>query len=206
MEVMTLLLRADHDAPGKVDNVRRCTHTPSRMHARCYPNHRDCALRTAPSHAEQEAAATPRRDERRAARCDEAAARRQLRGRRRSRPGARFCTYCAARAAPCVPPLSPTPKRNRPARPMLRRMPRHVQDDRMPLHYAAEKGASLDVMGLLLGAKREAAAAADKARSSRQMPHCPRRRSSSACPLFSLPPSSFQSTRNTQSLRLAPRL
>lgn len=36
----------------------------------------------------------------------------------------------------------------------------------MPLHYAAEKGASLDVMGLLLGAKREAAAAADKARSS----------------------------------------
>ena len=44
----------------------------------------------------------------------------------------------------------------------------------MALHYAAEKGASLDVMGLLLDAKREAAAAADTARSSAHMLHRPR--------------------------------
>ena len=36
----------------------------------------------------------------------------------------------------------------------------------MALHYAAEKGASLDVMELLLKSNPEAAAAADKARGS----------------------------------------
>lgn len=38
LEVMTLLLRADRDAPGKADNVRRCTHTPSRMQAHTLPH------------------------------------------------------------------------------------------------------------------------------------------------------------------------
>ena len=41
-----------------------------------------------------------------------------------------------------------------------------AQDGKLPLHYAAEKGAPFDVMKLLLNANTEAAAAADKARSS----------------------------------------
>ena len=41
-----------------------------------------------------------------------------------------------------------------------------MQDTRIPLHHAAMNGAPLDVMKLLLDANREAAAAADKARSS----------------------------------------
>ena len=46
---------------------------------------------------------------------------------------------------------------------MLRRAPR-TQDERLPLHYAATKGAPFDVMKLLLDANPEAATAADEAR------------------------------------------
>ena len=40
------------------------------------------------------------------------------------------------------------------------------QDGKLPLHYAAVKGASYEVTELLLDANRDAAAKADKARSS----------------------------------------
>jgi ankyrin repeat protein len=46
---------------------------------------------------------------------------------------------------------------------MLRRTPR-TQDRKLPLHYAAAKGASLEAMILLLNANPEAATAADKVR------------------------------------------
>ena len=39
-----------------------------------------------------------------------------------------------------------------------------AKDKQLPLHYAAEKGASLNLMKLLLKANPEAAAAPDKAR------------------------------------------
>ena len=55
------------------------------------------------------------------------------------------------------------------------------QDVKLPLHYAAAKGASFEVTELLLDANRDAAAAPDKARSSAQM-HCPRCRGRSTCP------------------------
>ena len=41
-----------------------------------------------------------------------------------------------------------------------------AQDGQLPLHYAAEKGASLNVMKLLFEASPEAVNAADEARSS----------------------------------------
>ena len=41
-----------------------------------------------------------------------------------------------------------------------------MQDEKLPLHYAAMSGAPFDVMKLLLDANPEAATAADKARSS----------------------------------------
>jgi ankyrin repeat protein len=47
---------------------------------------------------------------------------------------------------------------------MLRHTPR-TQDEKLPLHYAAAKGAPLDVMKLLLDANSEAATSKDKARS-----------------------------------------
>ena len=43
----------------------------------------------------------------------------------------------------------------------------------MPLHHAADKGAPFDVMELLIKTKSEAAAAAEKARCSVQIPHRP---------------------------------
>jgi ankyrin repeat protein len=46
---------------------------------------------------------------------------------------------------------------------VLRRAPR-TQDEKLPLHYAAAKGAPLDVMKLLLEANLEAVNAADTAR------------------------------------------
>ena len=39
-----------------------------------------------------------------------------------------------------------------------------TQDGKLPLHYAAAKGAPFEVMELLLNANPEAAAVADKAR------------------------------------------
>ena len=55
----------------------------------------------------------------------------------------------------------------------------------MALHYAAEQGASLDVMKLLLNANPEADAAADKARSSAHIPCRPRCGRSCVCSCFS---------------------
>ena len=46
---------------------------------------------------------------------------------------------------------------------MLRHAPR-TQEGKLPLHYAAAKGAPFDVMKLLLDANREAATAVAQAR------------------------------------------
>ena len=46
---------------------------------------------------------------------------------------------------------------------MLRRNS-YTQDEKLPLHYAAAKGAPLDVMKLLLDANLEAVNAADRVR------------------------------------------
>ena len=47
----------------------------------------------------------------------------------------------------------------------MARAPRCAQNDKLPVHYAAAKGASLEVVRLLLGPNIEAAAAkADKVR------------------------------------------
>ena len=42
--------------------------------------------------------------------------------------------------------------------------PRRAQDEKLPLHHAAMKGASLEVMKLLFDANVDAAASADKVR------------------------------------------
>ena len=42
--------------------------------------------------------------------------------------------------------------------------PRYTQDGKLPLHYAAAKGAPFEVVELLLNANPEAAAAAAQAR------------------------------------------
>mgnify|MGYP004294837991 CR=1 FL=1 len=47
---------------------------------------------------------------------------------------------------------------------MLHRAPR-TQDEKLPLHYAATKGAPFGVMKLLLDANPKAVTEADKARS-----------------------------------------
>ena len=60
---------------------------------------------------------------------------------------------------------------------MLRRAPR-TQAKKLPLHYAAAKGAPFEVMKLLLNAHHEASTAADKARSRAHtptLPHAPPR-------------------------------
>jgi hypothetical protein len=44
--------------------------------------------------------------------------------------------------------------------------PRHTQDGKLPLHYAAAKGAPFEVMELLLNANLTTAAAAAQARCS----------------------------------------
>ena len=56
----------------------------------------------------------------------------------------------------------------------------------MPLHHAADKGAPFDVMELLIKTKSEAAAAAEKAGCSVQIPHRPQHalRPSTACLLL----------------------
>ena len=46
----------------------------------------------------------------------------------------------------------------------MARAPRCAQNDKLPVHYAAAKGASLEVVRLLLGPNREADAEVDKAR------------------------------------------
>ena len=46
---------------------------------------------------------------------------------------------------------------------MLHRTPRHTQEEKLPLHYAAAKGAPLEVMKLLLDTNPEATTAKDKA-------------------------------------------
>ena len=53
---------------------------------------------------------------------------------------------------------------------------RFAQDKRLPLHYAAEKSATLEVVELLLGAesKTATAAAADEARRCANAPHAAR--------------------------------
>ena len=45
---------------------------------------------------------------------------------------------------------------------MLRLAPRHTQEEKLPLHYAAAKGAPLDVMKLLLDANLEATTSRDE--------------------------------------------
>ena len=52
---------------------------------------------------------------------------------------------------------------------MLRHAPR-TQEGKLPLHYAAAKGAPFDVMKLLLDANREAVTAADKVRRCEPTP------------------------------------
>ena len=61
-----------------------------------------------------------------------------------------------------------------------------AKDKQLPLHYAAEKGASLNLMKLLLKANPKAATAQDKARRTLHMTRRPRCRRSSACN-FALP-------------------
>ena len=70
-------------------------------------------------------------------------------------------TLCG-RSSMC-PSLSFLSFRNRPATPMLHRTPRHTQEEKLPLHYAAAKGAPLEVMKLLLDTNPEATTAKDKA-------------------------------------------
>ena len=55
-----------------------------------------------------------------------------------------------------------------------------AKDKQLPLHYAAEKGASLNLMKLLLKANPKAATAQDKARRTLHMTRRPRCRRSSA--------------------------
>ena len=64
-------------------------------------------------------------------------------------------------------PLSPSTflaQTCRPARPMLCRAPR-MQDEKLPLHYAAAKGAPFGVLKVLLDANPKAVTEGDKARS-----------------------------------------
>ena len=78
----------------------------------------------------------------------------------------------------------------------------------MPLHHAADKGAPFDVMELLIKTKSEAAAAADKARCSVQIPHRPARAAAQhRVPLLLAlrPFVLFQSPCHARVLRLAPR-
>ena len=58
------------------------------------------------------------------------------------------------------PPSPSSSRTNVPPRP-TNAAPRasYTQDEKLPLHYAAAKGAPLDVMKLLLDANREAATA-----------------------------------------------
>ena len=72
--------------------------------------------------------------------------------------------------------------------------PRFAQDKRLPLHYAAEKSATLEVVELLLGAesKTATAAAADEARRCANAPHAARALShhlGPSCLQCSIPPS-----------------
>ena len=68
-------------------------------------------------------------------------------------------------------PLHPQPPRDH-RNPLREAAPGHcvAQDKRLPLHYAAKKGATLEVVELLLGPESNAATAAavDKVRSSDQ--------------------------------------
>ena len=52
---------------------------------------------------------------------------------------------------------------------MLRRTPR-TQEEKLPLHHAAAKGAPFDVIKLLLDANREAAASVAQARHLAHVP------------------------------------
>jgi len=57
--------------------------------------------------------------------------------------------------------------------PTLRRLCRNAQGGKLPLHYAAAKGTSLEVVKLLLDANPETAASADKARHRVRAPQRP---------------------------------
>ena len=83
----------------------------------------------------------------------------------------RCCGLIKLPRAPASPPVS---SRNRPttpmhAAPMLRRAPR-TQDDRVPLHHAAAKGAPYDVMKLLLNPEAATAVAQARRRAYARRP------------------------------------
>ena len=68
------------------------------------------------------------------------------------------CWGAGPREEPCILRRSHT---QQPPNNLLHHAPR-TQDEKLPLHYAAAKGAPLDVMKLLLDANSEAVNAADK--------------------------------------------
>ena len=75
------------------------------------------------------------------------------------------CLRVQTAACAVVPPPSRAVVRGAlPPPPMLHRAPR-TQDEKLPLHYAATKGAPFGVMKLLLDANPKAVTEADKARS-----------------------------------------
>jgi len=96
-------------------------------------------------------------------------------------------TPCRRRRAVCR--CSPSSSRTdlvAPTRPMLRHTPR-TQDEKLPLHYAAAKGAPLGVMKFLLDANPKALTATDKVSplSPSLRPSCLHAVSLSLSPLFS---------------------
>ena len=83
-----------------------------------------------------------------------------------------------------------------------------AQDGQLPLHYAAEKGVSLNLWKLLLKANPKAAATVDTAcrcAPSRTATHTLCRRTS-ACAAFSFSLVLSQSPRHTNVLHCAPRV
>ena len=95
-------------------------------------------------------------------------------------------TPCRRRRAVCR--CSPSSSRTdlvAPTRPMLRHTPR-TQDEKLPLHYAAAKGAPLGVMKFLLDANPKALTATDKVSplSPSLRPSCLHAMSLSLSPLF----------------------
>ena len=172
LEVMSLLLDANRDAPGIKDNVRRCTHTPCMPLARCYPTYEYieavCALRTAMHtqgmklslhHAAVNGAPFDVMKLLLDANSEAVHAADKVPRRCHARPP-RCCCRCnaASSSSVCSAPLC-----------MVFCQCHAVhgasQDGKLPLHYAAAKGAPFDVMKLLLDANLEGATSKDKARS-----------------------------------------
>ena len=131
------------------------------------------------SHAGQKGAPAPRRRHRRASRCDEAAARCRPSDRDRCGPGARRAEPMHADPTHAAGPAAARLTTHRaplatPSRPIVlcvmhpvytpRRVSRRAsQDGKQPLHVAAAKGATSEVIKLLLQANTQAAASKDKA-------------------------------------------